>query len=261
MLLRQAFGRHSVLVFRNQALTEFSRLCDLASVFGNASACNDITNLNPDGSIVDPESLDARYTRGNSLWHMDMLVLERPPAAAMLLARELPTSGGGQTQFADLEGTWRSLPAKRKRDLKDLFAVHTLEIIRERMGITDPQEITSEYPPGIHPLVCFDPISGSHSFFFGAHTSHIRGLPERDGEALLVELHKIATAESNVYTHTWHCHDLVLWSNRRVMHRVLPYDYRSEKRRLWRVEVLTDERPVARNSRTWCRLWRWLGRS
>jgi alpha-ketoglutarate-dependent taurine dioxygenase len=252
--IRRAFAEHPVLVFRGQHDTKFERLGELAALFGEPGACGDITNLGPDGAIVDQDSLDARYTRGNLLWHMDMLVLERPPLGAMLLARELPGSGGGQTQFANLERALAQLPAERRQALDGLHAVHSLEIIRERMGITDPTEIKSEYAPGRHPLVVVDPVSNTRTLLFGAHTVGIDGLSEEAGNALMVELLEIATAPDNVYTHTWQVGELVMWSNRRLLHRVLPYENRREKRRLWRMEILADAAPQSNPVPRW-RSW------
>lgn len=242
--LRKAFARYAVLLLRGQDNATRRHLDSFAALFGTPSGCSDITNLNEDDSIMDPESLDARYTRGNSLWHMDMLVLTRPPLAAILLARELPTSGGGATQFADLASVWKRMPKERQRDLRKLHAVHTMETIRTKMGITDPAELRSEYASGKHPLVCVDPHSGEPTFFFSAHTSHVIGMPEEAGAALIAELEESATADSNVYTHLWRPHDLLIWSNRRAMHRVLPYDFRRKRRRLWRIEVVSGDRPA-----------------
>jgi taurine dioxygenase len=255
--LRAAFSKYAVIVLHDQGDVQYRQLQEFAGVFGHPSACMDITNLDADGNILDPESLDARYTRGNALWHMDMLVLERPPLAAMLLARELPASGGGHTEFANLCQAWSSYSHAKRRILKKLKAVHTLETIREKMGIVKAEEIQSEYQPGEHPLVCVDPFSNKRAFLFSAHTSHIVGLASDESDALLSDLLERATRDDSVYVHKWRPYDLVLWSNRRVMHRVLPYEYRHERRRLWRMEVLTDERPANVRAFSWSRFLPW----
>ncbi|MBX9946064.1 MAG: TauD/TfdA family dioxygenase [Reyranella sp.] len=255
--LRDAFSKYAVLILRDQFDVEYQQLLDFAGFFGRPSACMDITNLDVGGNILDPESLDARYTRGNALWHMDMLVLERPPLAAMLVARELPASGGGHTEFADLSKVWSSYSPAERRMLEKLKAVHTLETIRAKMGITKAEEIQSEYPPREHPLVCVDPLSNKQALLFGAHTSHIVGLSSAESDALLADLLNRATRKDGIYTHEWRPYDLVLWSNRRAMHRVLPYEYRHERRRLWRMEVLTDERPANVRAFSWRRLLPW----
>ena len=250
--LRKAFAKYAVLVLPGQAAAERRDLAAFAAVFGIPSGCGDITNLDDADNLMDPESLEARYTRGNFLWHMDMLVLERPPLAAMLLARTLPRSGGGQTQFANLSRAWRLLPPERRRAIAKARAVHTMETIRAKMGITHPAELKSEYAPGVHPLVCIDPHSQAETLLFGAHTSHVEGMPRAESDALLAELLDLVTQDSGIYSHSWQLDDLLLWSNRRAMHRVLPFEYRREPRRLWRAEVLSEERPASR--RPWWNL-------
>lgn len=187
---------------------------------------------------MDSESLDACYTHGNALWHMDMLVLECP-VPAMLLARELPPKGGGSTQFAVIAGTWRRLPPKRKRELRGLRAAHHGNDPKKN-GNHRSSRATERAWPGEHPLVCLAPIRQANTFSL-APTSHVLGIP---GEHLRVELQEIATQDNVVDTLAWRPHDLLLWSNRRAMHRVLPYADRGERRCLWRLEVVSDVRPV-----------------
>jgi alpha-ketoglutarate-dependent 2,4-dichlorophenoxyacetate dioxygenase len=239
--LRAALARYAVLVLPAQDV-KYEDFLRFAAVFGQVGRCGDITNLNEDGSIRAPTSLDARQARGNALWHTDMPVLASPPLAAMLLAREIPP-GGGETQFADLAAAWLALPAQRRRELRSLRAVHELATIRKRTGLTDPAEISSQYEPAEHPLVCHDPFSGKLSMLFGAHTTGIKDWPEADSQRLLDELQRHCTQDRFVYTHRWRQHDLLMWNNRRVMHRVLPYDDAGQRRRLWRAEVVGDRRP------------------
>lgn len=229
--LRGAFAKYSVLIARRQGDATKDDLHRLASVFGRPGGCDDITNLDGDGRILPPTSDVAIYAAGNERWHVDMPVLAQPPLGAMLLARELPAVGG-QTQFADLDGAFHKLPWGRRRYLLTLTAVHEFNA---RMGPTDPA--LNSYQPMHHPLVWKDPISKRPALFFSSHTSGLRGV--QDGGGILDELLEHATQLGNIYTHHWELHDVLLWSNRRAMHRVLPYNSGSERRRLWRVEILS----------------------
>lgn len=239
--LRDAAATYAVLVVHNQdiAYEDFLRF---AASLGSVGRCGDITNLNDDGSIRTPTSLDARQARGNALWHTDMPVLKAPPLAAMLLAQEIPPSGG-ETQFADLADAWRALDSTMREQIKSKKVVHTMEAIRRRMGMTDPDELKSEYPASEHPLVCYDPFSGRQSMLFGAHTERFSGMSDADSAALLEKLLIHATRGEFVHTHSWRRHDLLMWNNRRVLHRVLPYDDATQRRRLWRAEVIGGKPP------------------
>ncbi len=239
--LRDAVATYAVVVIRDQDI-DYESFLRFAGTFGTSGRCGDITNLNDDGSIRAPTSLDARQASGNALWHTDMPVLAVPPLAAMLLAREVPSTGG-ETQFADLAAALQALSPEMRRRLRKLRAVHELETIRRRMGLTDPLEIKSEYPPAEHPVVCLDPFSGRPSMLVGAHTSYFRGMSHEASGALLDELLRHSTREEFVYTHKWRRFDLLMWNNRRVLHRVLHYDAAADRRRLWRAEVVGGRRP------------------
>ena len=45
-----------------------------------------------------------------------------------------------------------------------------------------------------------------------------------EGKALLRELLDRATVPERVYRHEWQLGDVVIWDNRGVLHRALPYD-------------------------------------
>ena len=49
-------------------------------------------------------------------------------------------------------------------------------------------------------------------------------MPMNEGRALIQELNEFATQPQFVHRHHWRAGDLVLWDNRMVMHRGLPYD-------------------------------------
>ena len=48
----------------------------------------------------------------------------------------------------------------------------------------------------------------------------------------------------NVYSHRWSAGDIVVWNNRRVLHRVTQYAVATERRRLWRAEAIAEP-PIA----------------
>lgn len=249
ILLHRAFKQFGVLLLPDQKNATRENLQRFAALFGDTSICDDITNLDANDNILDAQGLDARYSRGNALWHMDMPMVESPPIIAMLLGREIPAEGG-ETQFGNLARAYAKLGWLTRRRYRQLTAGHSLETARRKFGITDPSELKSEYGSEVHPLVCVDPHSLKPTLLVSAHTSHICEMPAREGNALIDDLIARATRPENVYTHRWRPHDLLLWSNRRAIHHVQPYDYRRERRRLWRVEVrMNNERPqpVPRN--------------
>ena len=58
----------------------------------------------------------------------------------------------------------------------------------------------------------------------GATTDHVVGMEPDEGRALLDDLLARATTPDRVYRHEWQVGDVVIWDNRGVLHRALPYD-------------------------------------
>jgi alpha-ketoglutarate-dependent taurine dioxygenase len=61
-----------------------------------------------------------------------------------------------------------------------------------------------------------------------------------EGRGLLDELLTRSTAPGRVYRHEWVVGDLVIWDNRGVLHRALPYD-RASGRDMHRTTLFGDE--------------------
>jgi alpha-ketoglutarate-dependent taurine dioxygenase len=94
-------------------------------------------------------------------------------------------------------------------------------------------------PPKEHPLV-WNHRSGRRSLVLGATASHVVGVDLDEGRALLGELLARATTPERVFRHEWSVGDTVIWDNRGVLHRVLPYDDHSP-REMHRTTLVGDE--------------------
>ena len=85
--------------------------------------------------------------------------------------------------------------------------------------------------------------NGRRSLVLGATTDHVVGMEPAEGRALLDDLLARSTAPGRVYRHEWAVGDLVIWDNRGVLHRALPYEPDSA-RDMHRTTIKGDE-PVA----------------
>jgi alpha-ketoglutarate-dependent taurine dioxygenase len=104
---------------------------------------------------------------------------------------------------------------------------------------TEEEKIAA--PPVVQPLVRTIPETGRKALFLGMYASHIDGMDEQEGRALLAELTAHATSERFVYTHQWRHGDLVLWDNRCTMHRaVANFEMGRHRRILMRCVVKGD---------------------
>jgi taurine dioxygenase len=247
--LHQAFLDAHILVFRDQSLDE-EQMYHVAEAFGEVehhsvkndtgsrwSAVHRITNLDAEGNPV-----ERPFTSSTYVWHTDKSFLPVPALATMLQAIELPPSGG-DTEFADMTRAYDALPEAMKRRLDGLRVVQSLEFMRRHTGSAPASEDDIKAaPPAEHPLVRTHPETGEKSLYIGHYCSHIVGLPEDEGRALLETLLDHATQPEFIYTHRWQPGDLIIWDNRCLLHRaVANYAMGQHRRVLMRVVIKGDK--------------------
>jgi taurine dioxygenase/alpha-ketoglutarate-dependent 2,4-dichlorophenoxyacetate dioxygenase len=135
-----------------------------------------------------------------------------------------------------------------KRRLEPLHMVHAYEGIRRlepRMPPTSPAE-RDAFPPVTHPVVRVHPDRGGRrSLYFTCNTSReIGGGTLEEGQALHDWLREHVGQPQSCYDHRWRQGDLVMWDNRCLLHRAIPYDY-ARYRRVLRRTTVAGSGPVA----------------
>ena len=254
-----AFLKYGVLVLPGQALSIAQQLA-FARTFGDLwllpennvvgvsgqrriaeRAIDDVSNLNTRGDVAGASSEKVMFQLGNQLWHSDLSFRPVPAHASMLHALEVAEEDG-ETEFADLIGPYEALPDTRKAALEGLIAEHSLSHSRIRGGYgeLDAEALKKQVPPSLQPLVRTHPETGRRGLYIGAHASSVVGMPPPEGTALIDELLAFATQAQFTYTHRWAVHDLVIWDNRRVLHRGRPYDADRVRRVMHRATVDGD---------------------
>jgi alpha-ketoglutarate-dependent 2,4-dichlorophenoxyacetate dioxygenase len=234
--LREAFDEHSILVFRDQDITDEQQVAFsehfgplermLIGSQGGGTPLAWLTNVDREtGAIIPPD--DKRMIRNlcNMMWHSDSSFKKVPALASILSGREVANEGG-ETQFATMRAAYDSLPDAMKRRIEGLVAEHSFAYSRSLVDRTLlNQEMKDEVPPVQQALVRQNPANGRKAVYVGSHASHILGMPVEEGRALLEQLRDHATEDRFVYTHKWRNKDIVMWDNRAVMHRGRPWDY------------------------------------
>ena len=74
--------------------------------------------------------------------------------------------------------------------------------------------------------------------------AYIPGLPLNESEALLDEVWSYATQPDYVWRHQWQPFDVIIWDNRRVLHRRDDFD-QLDRRLMKRCQVLSREASTA----------------
>lgn len=175
-------------------------------------------------------------------WHSDMTYIETPPPASVLLGIEIPDQGG-DTYFADQNAAFDALPDELRNRVQDLTikhdAAHT-SVGRLRAGFEsfdDPREA----PGAVHPIVRTHGETGERALYLGRREwAYVPGMALEDSEALLDELWSYAALKSNVWQQQWQPNDLIIWDNRRVLHRRDDFD-QNARRLMKRCQVLNRD--------------------
>ena len=192
-----------------------------------------ISNIKVDGKPIGGLG-DAEAT-----WHSDMTYVEVPPPASVLLGVEIPQNGG-DTFFADQRAALASLPEDLRQRIEGLSIKHNAahdSIGNLRPGFEafdDPQDA----PGAVHPIIRKHNETGDTCLYLGRREwAYIPGLPLEESEALLDDLWSYAVSADYVVEQNWTPGDVIIWDNRRCLHKRTSIDP-SQRRLLLRCQVL-----------------------
>ena len=256
--LHAAFLEHGALVIKANALSSKEQTA-FGERFGKIEfGGNPMTNAAKDGAVMDVNTQMMRTNIGNEMWHTDSTYKPFASKVAMLTARVLPPSGGGQTALVDMRAAYEALDPATREQIEGLSAYHSTEFSQANdMGDFPPENPFSIYHGNsfLRPLVKVHPETGDRSVFVARHAfcacrtdDPSDRLPREESRELLTRLVEDATSvESAVYQHEWEVGDTLVWDNRRCLHRALPYDY-SEPRVLLGTRVEGDESELGANA-------------
>jgi alpha-ketoglutarate-dependent taurine dioxygenase len=182
-------------------------------------------------------------------FHTDDAYTERPAAATVLHARELPTGPGGNTSFLDMRAAYRLLDPETRARVERLRAVHAYN----NRGAFPPRvsaEGTFEALVDVtYPVVRAHPVTGVPALYFDLdRATHIEGMPIEDGRALLQELQDHAERNAPRYAHQWRPHDVVVWDNASVQHKAAGDFPVGEPRNFWRYMIEGAEPTALRST-------------
>jgi alpha-ketoglutarate-dependent taurine dioxygenase len=182
----------------------------------------------------------AGYLHATVYWHMDDTPKAIPSKATMLSAKVL-SAEGGETEFASTYAAYELLSVEERERFASLRVVHS-QVGIQSLVYRDPTPEQLEEWRGRareHPLV-WTHGAGRRSLVIGQTTDYVVGVEARDSRALLDDLLARATAPELVYRHAWSEGDTIMWDNRGVLHRVMPYPA-SSNREMHRTTLEGDE--------------------
>jgi taurine dioxygenase len=241
--IKDAWHKHTVLVFRDQNLSEDDQR-RFASHFGpvakrvqpRAGATGLDGSPDWDDMMLVSDDLDAKgkpigsLGHGEMWFHTDKCYHRRPHRASFLYGIEIP-SVGGHTKFSSLYAAYESLSPEMKRRLDGVMVMqgHQYSVGR-RIDLSLKLEAIHHC---IQPIIVTNPGSGRKALYVSSqNTMWIEGMDRDESETLLLELFDIAEAPALVYEHKWRVGDLVVWDNLACLHART--DWPSEQRRTLR---------------------------
>lgn len=253
-LLQQAFLEHHLLAFRDQNFTEqqqisFSELFGPLEVFPEqdktkgSSQTYHVANTSQDGKHLGANATMSIYQKVNQRWHTDSSYRFIPSLASLMFAIEvLPDEAeGGETEFSNMFLAYDALPNELKEDLEHRHMAHYYEFGRRLFPELPPVSAAEReaVPPVCHPVVRIHPERGGRrSLYFTTNAGNeIGGFTAEDGAAMHRRLSEHASNQRFTYKHRWKDGDFVMWDNRCLLHRAIPYDMDKYRRALRRTTV------------------------
>lgn len=233
--LRLLFAERGALFFHDQNLDHEQHMA-LAKLFGPLETRHPFARLAKSYDHPGGHSEIMRIVHdGNDIgtennWHTDLSAQMIPPAASLLVSRQMPAVGG-DTMFADMEAAYQSLPAAMQRRLCSLFAGHklnpvTVELVRQQYNCEDKKWFNRHWPGNLagkvieHPLVREHPVTKRACLYISPQQiDYVAGLDETESSELLQQLNSLPSVPEFQCRFHWRGPGSVaLYDNVRLQH-------------------------------------------
>ena len=247
----QALLDHLVIFFRDQDITPERHLA-FSQSFGELDRPHPLYAQVPGHERIVMLANDAQNPPDTDGWHTDLTFLAEPPFASILVAREVPESGG-DTLWASMVAAYDALPEDMKHYLEGLSAVHDMGDFRNSfaVGETDGERLlaaTQRFGCAIHPLVKTHPVTGRKFLYVNeGFTVHIVGQTARESRRLLNYLLDHINRPEYQVRFRWQSGSVAMWDNRCTQHYAVS-DYLPAYRCMHRTTVVRDRRAEGRQN-------------
>lgn len=243
--LRAAFLQHAVLSFPDQALSD-ADLERFTLIFGPFGEDPFIAPIPGHPHILEVRrEADETTPLFADTWHSDWSFLAVPPAATILYGLEIPPVGG-DTWFADQQRAYAALDAATQADIATLHGLHSARRGYSKEGLYGEKDVgrSMDIRPSdaanakqAHPIVRPHAETGAPVLFVNmGYTEAIAAMPTEQGWSLLTRLFAHQIQEAFILRQAWSPGHLVMWDNRRVIHRATG-GYEGHRRVLHRTTV------------------------
>jgi len=239
--LRQAHLDYGVIFFRDQKLTPEEHIA-FARRWGEI----DINRYFPADAEY-PEIAEVKKEKDQIVnigggWHTDHSYDEAPAMGSILLAREVPESGG-DTLFASMYAAYDALSDGLKHTLEGLRAVHSTAHVFGAQGAYKATEIGGKFKNETqvgdvtHPVIITHPQSGRKALYVNpGFTVRFDGWTPAESEPLLNYLYSHAARPEFTCRFQWRPGSIAFWDNRCTWHYAIN-DYHGHRRLMHRITI------------------------
>ncbi|WP_235901094.1 TauD/TfdA dioxygenase family protein [Pontixanthobacter aquaemixtae] len=239
--IKQTIYEHGVAVFRDQDFSPEDHIN-----FGRRWGGIDVNNyfpLNeefPEIALVKKEAHESTNIGG--AWHTDHSYDQIPAMGSVLVARDLPPSGG-DTEWAHMGAAYDALPDDIKQEIEGLEAFHTADHVYKADGLYAQTDMGKNLrgqdlkTGAIHPVVIRHPQTGRKLLYVnGGFTIHFVGQTREESLPLLQKLLDAAVMDDNRCRLQWEPGTVAIWDNRTSWHNAIN-DYAGHRREMHRITL------------------------
>ncbi len=245
--IRAAWLRHLVVFFRDQDL-DSDAFVAFARRVGEPIEYPFVRGFDDHPEIIAVKKLPNETVNFGGIWHSDTVYLDHPPMGTMLIAREIPPTGG-DTMFANQYAAYDALSPAMQEMLAPLRGVNSSALAdvsktrEDRMrDVGDPAADggAGRVFEASHPVVRTHPETGRKSLYVNiAHTARFDGMTEDESRPLLQFLFQHQVKPEFTCRFRWEVGSMALWDNRCAQHNPVN-DYHGFTRVMHRITLAGD---------------------
>ena len=239
--IRTTIYEHGVAVFRDQEFSPEDHI-----TFGKRWGGVDVNKYFPisddfpEIALVKKEADESTNIGG--AWHTDHSYDQIPAMGSVLVARDLPPSGG-DTQWAHMGAAYDALPDDLKAEIEGLSAFHTADHVYKEDGLYAQTDMGKNLrgqhvrTGATHPVVIRHPQTGRKLLYVnGGFTINFVGQTREESLPLLQRLLDAAVMDDNQCRLKWKPGTVAIWDNRTSWHNAIN-DYAGHRREMHRITL------------------------
>jgi len=241
----QALIDHLVVFFRDQDITPQQHMA-FAQSFGELDEPHPVYAHVPGFERIVMLANDASNPPDTDGWHTDLTFKPNPPFASILVARDVPPTGG-DTIWSSMYAAYDALDDGMKAYLADKVAIHEMGDFRNSftVGETDTKRLNAamqRFGSALHNVVQVHPVTGRKFLYVNeGFTQHIVGMTTRASNRLLTYLLDHIDRPEYQVLFKWRAGSIAMWDNSCTQHYAVS-DYMPHYRCMNRITVVNDRR-------------------